>query len=52
MKWICFLFYGVAESLTVKSKEVHREIANLKDYMMIVIRVLGNECEKYYGMEA
>ena len=52
LKWICFLFYGVAEVTVEIRKEVHREIANLKDYMMIVIRVLGNECEKYYGMEA
>ena len=29
-----------------------REIANLKDYMIIVIRILGKKCEKYYEMEA
>lgn len=52
LKWICFLFYGVAEVTVEIRKEVHREIANLKDSMIIVIRVLGNECEKYYGMEA
>ena len=48
LKWICFLFYGVAEVTVEIDKEVHREIANLKDYMIIVIRVLGKECEKYY----
>jgi len=52
LKWICFLFYGVAEVTVEIRKEVHREIANLKDSMIIVIKVLGNECEKYYGMEA
>jgi transposase len=52
LKWICFLFYGVAEVTVEIGKEVHREIANLKDSMIIVIRVLGKECEKYYGMEA
>jgi hypothetical protein len=46
------LFYGVAEVTVEIRKEVHREIANLKDSMIIVIKVLGNECEKYYGMEA
>ena len=46
------MFYGVAEVTVKIGKKVHREIANLKDSMMIVIRVLGNECEKYYGMEA
>jgi hypothetical protein len=51
LKWICFLFYGVAEVTVEIRKEVHREIANLKDYMMMV-SVLGNECKKYYGMEA
>lgn len=52
LKWICFLFFGVAEVTVEIRNEVHREIANLKDSMIIVIRVLGNECEKYYGMEA
>ena len=52
LKWICFLFYGVAEVTVEIGNEVHREIANLKDYMIIVIRVLGKECEKYYEMEA
>jgi len=51
LKWICFLFYGVAEVTVEIGKECHREIANLTDSLMIVIRILGKECEKYYGME-
>jgi hypothetical protein len=46
------LFYGVAEVTVEIGNEVHREIANLKDYMIIVIRILGKKCEKYYEMEA
>ena len=51
LKWICFLFYGVAEVTVEIGNEVHRKIANLKDYMIIVMS-LGKECEKYYEMEA
>jgi hypothetical protein len=46
------LFYGVAEVTVEIRKEVHRKIANLNDSMIIVIRLLGIECEKYYGIEA
>jgi len=31
LKWICFLFYGVAEVTVEIGKKIHREIANLKD---------------------
>jgi hypothetical protein len=51
-KWIGFLFYGVAEVTIEIRKEVHLKIANLKDSMLIAISVLGDECKKYYGMEA
>ena len=44
--------YGVAEVTVKIRKKVHREIANLKDSMMIAIMVPVNECEKYYGREA
>ena len=37
------MFYGVAEVTVEIRKEVHRKIANLKDSMIIVIRVLGKE---------
>jgi transposase len=50
LKWIFFLFYGVAEVTVEIGKDVHREIANLNDSMMILIRLLGSDCEKYYGM--
>ena len=45
-------FRNINEAIIELKGSIHREIANLKDSMMIVIRVLGNECEKYYGMEA
>jgi transposase len=52
LRWISFLFYGVAEVTVEIGAEIHREIANLKDSLMIVIRLLGSDCEKYYGMGA
>jgi len=45
LKWICFLSYGVAKGTVEIGKYVHREIANLKDSPMIVIKILGNECQ-------
>jgi len=42
----------VAEVIVEIGKDVHREIANLNDSLMILIRLLGSECEKYYGMGA
>jgi transposase len=52
LKWISFLFYGVAEVTVEIGKDIHREIANLKDSLIIVISILGRDCEKYYGLEA
>ena len=52
LKWIAFLFYGVAEVTVEIGKEVHRQIANLKDSLIIVIKILGKDCENYYGMVA
>jgi len=52
LKWIAFIFYGVAEVTVEIGKEIHRQIANLKDSMIIVIKILGKDCEKYYGLEA
>jgi transposase len=52
LKWIAFIFYGVAEVTVEIGREIHRQIANLKDSMIIVIKILGKDCEKYYGLEA
>ena len=51
LRWISFLFYGVAEVTVEIGTEIHRQIANLKDSLIIMIRILGNDCEKYYGLE-
>ena len=46
-----FLVLRCCRSDVEIGNKLHREIANLKDYMIIVIRVLGKECEKNYEIE-
>ena len=52
LRWISFLFYGVAEVTVEIGTEIQRQVSNLKDSLIIMIRILGRDCEKYYGMEA
>jgi hypothetical protein len=30
---------------------MHQKIANLNDNLVKIIRLLGHDCEKYYGLE-
>jgi len=50
-KWIAFLFMGVAEVTVWINGEMHLMIANLNDNLVRIIRLLGQDCEKYYGLE-
>ena len=50
-KWIAFLFMGVAEVTVWINGETHLKIANLNDNFVRIIRLLGKDCEKYYGLE-
>lgn len=51
LKWVCFLFYGVEEVTVEIEGKIHRGIANLSDALSVVIKLLGPECEKYYGIK-
>jgi len=50
-RWIAFLFMGVAEVTIWINGEMHTKIANLNDNLIKIIRLLGQDCEKYYGLE-
>jgi transposase len=50
-KWIVFLFMGVSEATVWINGEMHQRIANLNDDLIKIIRLLGQGCEKYYGLE-
>jgi transposase len=50
-KWIAFLFMGVAEVTVWINGEMHVKIANLNDNLVKIIRLLGRDCENYYGLE-
>lgn len=50
-KWIAFLFMGVSEVTIWINGEMHLKIANLNDNLVKIIRLLGQDCEKYYSLE-
>jgi transposase len=50
-KWIAFLFMGVAEVTIWINGEMHMDISNLNDKLVKIIRLVGRDCEKYYGLE-
>ena len=50
-KWIAFLFMGVAEVTVWINGEMHLKIANMNDNLIKIVRLLGRDCEKYYGLE-
>jgi transposase len=51
LKWIVLLFMGVTEATIWINGEMHQQIANLNDNLVKIIRLLGPDCEKYYGLE-
>jgi len=52
LKWMFFLFYRVMDVTVEIDGMTHREITNLKEPLKIMLRLLGPECEKYYGMRS
>ena len=46
IKWIVFLFMGVAEVTVWINAEMHQKIADLNDNIVKIIRLFGPVCEK------
>ena len=49
MKWVFYLFRGVSEVVVKIGNKVNCEVANMKEVLLKILRLLGPECEKYYG---
>ena len=49
MKWVFYLFRGVSEVVVKIGNKVNCEVANMKEVLVKILRLLGLECEKYYG---
>jgi transposase len=48
LKWVFYLFRGVADVKVRVMGAVHREMMYMTDVLKLIIRLLGPECEKYY----
>jgi transposase len=48
MRWIFFLFRGVAEVEIVIEGAVETKVANMKDELWQILDLMGVNCRKYY----
>jgi transposase len=51
LKWVFFLFRGVAYVKVRVMGAVHRKMMYMTDVLKLIVRLLGPECEKYYAEE-
>jgi transposase len=51
LKWVFFLFDGVADVKVRVVGVVHRKMMYLTDILKLILRLMGPECEKYYAEE-
>ena len=51
LKWVFFLFNGVADAKVSIMGIAYREIMHLTDVLKLILRLMGPECEKYYAGE-
>lgn len=49
LKWVFFLFNGVADLKVEIMGAVHRKMMHLTDVLKLILRLMGPECEKYYA---
>ena len=49
MKLVFYLFRGVSEVVVKIGNKVNCEVANMKEVLLKILRLLGPECEEYYG---
>ncbi len=51
MRWIFEIFMGVIQSVIVDGGKIIKVIVHLSETQITVLRLLGRECENYYGLE-
>lgn len=50
MRWVFEIFMGVIQSVATDGKKFIKVVVNLNGPQTTVLRLLGRECENYYGM--
>jgi transposase len=48
LKWILLKFWNINEAIFEFKGVIQREVINLNDEQIKIIKLLGKECEKYY----
>ena len=48
MRWVFFLFRGIAELTIILDGNVEKRVANMTDELWDILDLMGKECEKYY----
>jgi len=51
MHWVFEIFMGVIVSAVVDGDTIIKNIVHLSDPQITILKLLGSECKKYYGME-
>jgi hypothetical protein len=51
MRWIFQLFMGVILIIITEGQHVIRRQINLSETRDLVLKLLGQDCKKYYGLE-
>lgn len=50
MRWVFEIFMGVIQSVATDGRKIIKVVVNLNGPQTTVLRLLGRECENYYGM--
>lgn len=50
MRWVFEIFMGVIQSIATDERKIIKVVVNLNGPQTTVLRLLGRECENYYGM--
>ena len=48
LKWVFQKFRNINEAIIELKKSIHREIINIDDEQKKIVKLFGQECEKYY----
>ena len=51
MRWVFQIFMGVIHTVLIEDGKVVKTIVNLNQEQMTILKLLGPDCEKYYGLQ-
>lgn len=50
MRWVFEIFMGVTQSIAIAGGKIVKVVVKLNGTQTTILRLLGRECENYYGM--